>query len=209
MRRSRKLFALLLVAAFVMGSAGCARKELTRQNFIAEIESYGIEKTDNIGALSNLIATRGGKNGYFVAADKDEAEKYSNLIVDRFDTFPDIKTTDFIMAAVSEKGSDGRSYPSFICYMSFANTEDAKEAYNVLVEKYGDEEDGKTGTSSGVTYSISSSASAAGYNKIGGGFYLQGNTVVFLDTQAAVKDNYKFADTICGKFGLPSPSKAG
>ena len=47
MRSSRKIFALLLVAAFVMGSAGCARKELTRQNFIAEIESYGIEKAIN------------------------------------------------------------------------------------------------------------------------------------------------------------------
>lgn len=208
MKNTIKSVALLLVFAFVLGSAGCAKKELNRLSFISAVESYGIEQTDDFGALLNLM-TRGGKSGYFVAAGKDEAAKNSNLLFDRFDKSPDIKTTDFILAAVEEKGSDKKKNSTFVCYLTFDNAADAKEAYDILFDKYGDTEDGKTGTSSGVTYYIDSSASAAGSRKIGSGIYLQGNTVVFVYANAADKDQYKFADTVCGKLGLPSPSKAG
>ncbi|MBP5775838.1 MAG: hypothetical protein J6W36_09100 [Clostridiales bacterium] len=209
MKNTIKSVALLLVFSFVLGSAGCAKKELNRLNFISAVESYGVEKTDEMGTLTSLINRRGGKDGYYAAADKDEAEKNSNIFLDRFDTFPDIKTTDFILAAVVEQGSDNRPYPSFVCYMTFDSAATARDAYDTLVDKYGDTEDGKTGTSSGVTYCIVSDESAAGSNKIGSGVYLQGNTVIYLRAQCAAKDKYKFADTICGKLGLPSPSKAG
>ena len=49
---------------------------------------------------------------------------------------------------------------------------------------------------------------AAGYNKIGTGVYLQGNQVIFLRADSAVKDKFKFADTICGNLGLPALPKA-
>ena len=69
-------------------------------------------------------------------------------------------------------------------------------------------ENGKTGQRSGVTYCIDSGVSGAKTNKIGTGIYLQGNTVIFLRTQAAAEDEYKFVEQICGKLGLISPSKA-
>ena len=92
--------------------------------------------------------------------------------------------------------------------MTFDDADEAKDAYNDIVDAYGDEENGKTGTKSNTTYCIDACVSAAGYNKIGTGVYLQGNQVIFLRADSAVKDKFKFADTICGNLGLPALPKA-
>jgi hypothetical protein len=207
MKRSTKAVALLLVVTFILGVTGCAKK-LTRQELISGFESYGVKETDDLAVLTNHMNRQGGDNGYYVAKDKEEAGKWSNAIMNRFKTMPDIIADDFVLAVVSEKGSNDKFYMTFVCYVTLENDAKAKEAYNNLVDAHGDKENGKTGTSSSITYCIDSGVSAAGTNKIGTGIYLQGNTVIFLRAQAAVDDDYKFADAVCGKLGLLSPSKA-
>lgn len=70
-----------------------------------------------------------------------------------------------------------------------------------------DEDEGETGTKSKVTYYVDSGVSADGKNNIGTGIYLQGNTVIFLRTIVPSDTDYEFADKICGKLGLISPSE--
>ena len=209
MRYSRKLVALLLTVTFILGVTSCAKSDITRESFISGIESYGIEKTDDIGSLSGILMRRGGKDGYYVAKDKDDAQKTSNIILDRFDESQDFKATDFVLAALSEKGSDGKHYQSFAVYLALENDKVAKAVYDNLVDSYGNKEDGKTGTKSNVTYCIDSTVSAAGSNKIGTGVYLNGNKIVLVCSLSATDDDFKFVDKICDKCGLISPSKAG
>lgn len=47
-----------------------------------------------------------------------------------------------------------------------------------------------------------------GTRKICRGIYRQGNAVLYIEAQAAIKDNYKFTDSICKGLGIISPSKA-
>ena len=209
MRRTKIAVAIILLAAVFLGVTGCANaKKLTRQDFISELESYGIPKTDQFNDIAAALSRNGGDNGYYIALDKEEAGKLSNSVLNRFNTKDEIKADDFVIAFVMEKGSKDKFSSSFVCYLTFDDSTKAEKAYKELVEMRGDEENGKTGTQSGISYCVSSAASAAGKNKIGTGIYLQGNTVIFLRAQAASEDDYKFADTICGKFGLVSPSKA-
>ena len=207
MKKSTKAVALLLVVTFILGVTGCAKK-LTRQDLISGYESYGVKETDDLAVLTNHMNRQGGDNGYYVAKDKEEAGKWCNTIMNRFKTMPDLNPNDFVLAVNSEKGSDDKFYMSYLCYAVFDNKDKAKNAYNNLVETHGDKENGKTGTSSSITYCVDSDVSAAGTNKIGTGIYLQGNTIIYLRAQAAVDDNYKFADAVCGKLGLLSPSQA-
>lgn len=208
MKRINKAVALLLVVTFILGVTGCAKK-WTRQELISGLESYGIKETDDLSVVTNHLNRQGGDNGYYVAKDKEEAGKWSNVIMNRFKTMPDIIADDFVLAVVSEEGSNGKFYMTFVCYATLESNAKAKETYENLVDAHGDKENGKTGTSSSITYCVDSGVSAAGTNKIGTGIYLQGNTIIFLRAQAAVDDDYKFADAVCGKLGLLSPSKAG
>lgn len=206
MRYSKPAVALLLIVAVVMGFTGC-NKAFSRDAFISEVESYGIEKTDDSGSVLNNMIGRGGHDGYCIFDDKDEARKMCNLVFSRFNTMPEIEASGFALASVREKGSDGKSYSSSVCCITFADGQKAKNAYNTLADKYGDREDGKTGKRAGVTYCVVSHKSDS--RTIGIGVYLQGDTVIFVNTQASVNDGYIFADKICNKLGLLSPSKAG
>ena len=207
MKDSKKLIVLLLAVIFVFGFAGCSKK-LTKTNLISEFEAYGLKKSEKFDIVRSTLSGRGGDQLYYVAKDNDEAKKLSNIALNMFESMPEIKANDFVLAAITEKGSDDRYYESFVCYMTFENNEEAEKTYRDLIETYVDEDDVKTGKESDVTYCLDTYVSAAGYNKIGDGVYLQGNTVIYLRTKAAVNDKYVFADTICGKFGLPSPSTA-
>ncbi len=207
MKYSKTIAALLLIVAVVLCFTGCSNT-LSRENFISEIESYGIEKTDDAGAVTNIMMSRGGKNGYYITDDKDEAGKISNHIFNRFNTISDINASSLAFTAVTEKGSDDKHYVTFACYMTFEDARKAGNSYDILVDAYGDEEDGKTGKDESLTYNVSSGPSAAETNKIGVGIYLHGDTVIFIRTLASVNDSYIFADKICSKLGLLSPSQA-
>lgn len=207
MKKSKLAVTLLLIVAVVLSFTGC-KQALSQEDFISGCESYGIEKVDDAGILTENLNGRGGKDGYYATNDKDEAKKLSNLVLNRFNNMPEIESSGFAFAVVREKGSDDRYYATFVCYMTFADNQKAKDAYDNLVDAYGDEEYGKTGESAGITYCVDSGVSAAETNKIGTGVYLKENTVIFLRTQASVNDSYKFTDKICGKLGLLSPSKA-
>ena len=210
MRNCRKIVAFLLAVAVILGVAGCAKaKPLTKDNLIAELESYGVKENDKVDVLLSSMMRRGGvDNDYYVAKNEADAKELSNYVVDKFDERSDFDATDFVLTVVCEKGSDDRYYYTFLVYISFDDTKEAKKAYKDIVDAYGDEEDGKTGTKSNTTYCIDACVSAAGYNKIGTGVYLQGNQVIFLRADSAVKDKFKFADTICGNLGLPALPKA-
>jgi hypothetical protein len=211
MKNRKKLIALILSAAVILGIAGCAKTEpeLTREGFISAIEAYDLKQTDDIGSLTNVLMRRGGNNGYYVAADKEEAEKTGNRVLDGVDNIPDFKATDFVMAAVSEEGSDGENYPTMVCYIAFDNEKDATAAYNDLLHVFGNMEDGKAGTEGNLVYSIDSTPSATGRFKIGEGVYLQKTTVIYIRAMAAINDRYSFANNVCAKLGLHSPSRAG
>ena len=180
MRRTKITIALIMTVAVLLGAMGCSKK-LTRQDFISGLESYGIEKTDDVSKVTATLV-RGGGTVYYVARDKEEAGKLSNTVMNRFNERDEIKAVDFVLAVVMESGSNDRLYNSFACYLAFDSSKEAEKAYNGIVDAYGDMENGKTGQRSGVTYCIDSGVSGAKTNKIGTGIYLQGNTVIFLNT---------------------------
>ena len=210
MRNCRKIVALLLALAVISGVAGCAKaKPLTKDNLITELESYGIEKVDEPDAVLQALSRRGGMaKNYYIAEDEDDARNLSNVVLNRFGNMNQLNATGLVLTIINEDGSDGKSYNTYLVYMTFDDVDEAEDAYNDIVDAYGDEEDGKTGTKSNTTYCIDACVSAAGYNKIGTGVYLQGNQVIFLRADSAVKDKFKFADTICGNLGLPALPKA-
>ena len=209
MRYSKKIVGVLLAVAVIFGIAGCAKTQpLTRDGLISELEAYGVEKLDKIDILIASMSRRSAGEGYYVAEDKDKAKELSNIVLNRFGHMPELDATGFVLTVVNEEGSEDKHYNTSLVYMTFDNERDAEKAYDNLVDAYGDPEDGKTGTKSSITYCIDSCVSAAGHNKIGTGIYLQEKAVVFMRADAAVKDKFKFADTICGKFGLPALPKA-
>ncbi len=209
MRYPKKLVAVLLAVTFILGAAGCSKKPLTRETFISEFESCGLKKTDKVDILLSNMNRRGGDNGYYAADDKETAKSLSNQVFNKFRTLYDVNASDFVLAVDTDKGSDDKRYTEFVIYMSFDSGLDAENAYNHIVESYGDEEDGKTGTNSGVTYCIDSKKSADGSTKIGTGIYVSGTAVIFIRSMSAGKDGFKFANRICSKLGLVSPSSAG
>lgn len=210
MRNCRKIVALLLALAVISGVAGCAKaKPLTKDNLIAELESYGIEKVDEPDTVLAAMSRRGGTaKNYYIAENEDDAAKLSNVVLNRFGNMNELNATGLVLTIINEEGSDGKAYNSYLVFLTFDDAKEAEKAYNDIVDAYGDEEDGKTGTKSNTTYCIDASVSAAGYNKIGTGIYLQDNAVVFLRADSAVKDKFKFADTICSNLGLPLLPKA-
>ena len=210
MRNCRKIVALLLALAVIIGVAGCAKaKPLTKDNLIAELESYGIEKVDEPDTVLAAMSRRGGTaKNYYIAENEDDAAKLSNVVLNRFGNMNELNATGLVLTIINEDGSDGKAYNSYLVFLTFDDAKDAKKAYNDIVDAYGDEEDGKTGTKSNTTYCVDCGISAAGYNKIGTGIYLQDNAVIFLRADSAVKDKFKFADTICGNLGLPALPKA-
>ena len=210
MRNCRKIVAFLLAVAVILGVAGCAKaKPLTKDNLIAELESYGIEKVDEPDTVLAAMSRRGGTaKNYYIAENEDDAAKLSNVVLNRFGNMNELNATGLVLTIINEEGSDGKAYNSYLVFLTFDDAKEAKKAYNDIVDAYGDEEDGKTGTKSNTTYCVDCGVSAAGYNKIGTGVYLQDNTVVFLRADSAVKDKFKFADTICGNLGLPALPKA-
>ena len=209
MRRTKIKVALILLASVILGVTGCANaKKLTRQDFVSELESYGVPKTDQFRDISIALSQNGGNNAYYVAVDKEEAGKLSNAVLNRFKTKDEIKADDFVIAFVMEKGSNDKFYSSLVCYMTFDGSKKAEKTYNDIIDGYGYKKDGKTGKQSGVSYFIDSRVDASKKNKLGTGIYLQGDTVIYLREQAVAEDNYKFADSVCAKFGMLSPSKA-
>lgn len=210
MRNCRKIVALLLALAVISGVAGCAKaKPLTKDNLIAELESYGIEKVDEPDTVLAAMSRRGGTaKNYYIAENEDDAAKLSNIVLNRFGNMNELNATGLVLTIINEDGSDGKAYNSYLVFLTFDDAKEAKNAYKDIVDAYGDEEDGKTGTKSNTTYCVDCGVSAAGYNKIGTGIYLQDNAVVFLRADSAVKDKFKFADTICGNLGLPRLPKA-
>ena len=210
MRNCRKIVALLLALAVIFGVAGCAKaKPLTKDNLIAELESYGIEKVDEPDTVLAAMSRRGGTaKNYYIAENEDDAAKLSNVVLNRFGNMNELNATGLVLTIINEDGSDGKAYNSYLVFLTFDDAKDAKKAYNDIVDAYGDEEDGKTGTKSNTTYCVDCGVSAAGNNKIGTGIYLQDNAVIFLRADSAVKDKFKFADTICGNLGLPALPKA-
>ena len=207
MRCSKKLVAILLAVTFVFGITGCTKK-LTRENFVSELKSYGLEETDKFDILTAAMMKRGLVSNYYVAEDEDEAEELGNLTLNRFEVMPELKAKEFVLAVDVEKGSDDDYYTTFVCFYIFDSDKKAKKAYDNIVETYGDEEYGETGTKSKVTYYVESGVSAADTNKIGSGYYLKGDTVIVMRTQSAVDDDYKLVEQLCKKFGLVSPSTA-
>jgi hypothetical protein len=210
MRNCRKIVALLLALAVISGVAGCAKaKPLTKDNLIAELESYGIEKVDEPDTVLAAMSRRGGTaKNYYIAENEDDAAKLSNVVLNRFGNMNELNATGLVLTIINEEGSDGKSYNSYLVFLTFDDAKEANKAYKDIVDAYGDEEDGKTGTKSNTTYCVDCGVSAAGHNKIGTGIYLQDNAVVFLRADSAVKDKFKFADTICGNLGLPLLPKA-
>lgn len=207
MRCSKKLVAILLAVTFVFCITGCTKK-LTRENFVSELKSYGLEETDKFDVLTSAMTRRTVISNYYVAEDEDEAEKFGNLTLNKFEVMPELKANDFVLAVITEMGSNNEYYTTFVCFYKFDSDKKAKKAYDNIVETYGDEEYGETGTKSKVTYYVESGVSAADTNKIGSGYYLKGDTVIVMRTQSAVDDDYKFVDQLCKKFGLVSPSTA-
>lgn len=210
MRNCRKIVALLLALAVISGVAGCAKaKPLTKDNLIAELESYGIEKVDEPDTVLAAMSRRGGTaKNYYIAENEDDAAKLSNVVLNRFGNMNELNATGLVLTIINEEGSDGKAYNSYLVFLTFDDAKEAKKAYKDIVDAYGDEEDGKTGTKSNTTYCVDCGISAAGYNKIGTGVYLQDHAVIFLRADSAVKDKFKFADTICGNLGLPLLPKA-
>lgn len=210
MRCTKKIVALLLALAVISGVAGCAKaKPLTKDNLIAELESYGIEKVDEPDTVLAAMSRRGGTaKNYYIAENEDDAAKLSNVVLNRFGNMNELNATGLVLTIINEDGSDGKTYNSYLVFLTFDDAKDAKKAYNDIADAYGDEENGKTGTKSNTTYCIDAGVSAAGSNKIGTGIYLQDNQVIFLRADSAVKDKFKFADTICGNLGLPALPKA-
>jgi len=205
MRCSKKMVVLLLAVTIVLGVTGCSKK-LTQKSFVSALKSCDIEENDKIDILITGLDGHGITKSYYVAEDEDEAEELSNLILNRFNTMPDIKANSFILAVYTDQNDDGYTC-SFMCHMTFENDKKAKKAYENLIEAHGDEDEGETGTKSKVTYCVDSGVSADGKNNIGTGIYLQGNTVIFLRTIVPSDTDYEFADKICGKLGLISPSE--
>lgn len=210
MRNCRKIVALLLALAVISGVAGCAKaKPLTKDNLIAELESYGIEKVDEPDTVLAAMSRRGGTaKNYYIAENEDDAAKLSNVVLNRFGNMNELNATGLVLTIIKEDGSDGKAYNSYLVFLTFDDAKEAEKAYKDIVDAYGDEENGKTGTKSNTTYCVDCGVSAAGYNKIGTGVYLQDNAVVFLRADSAVKDKFKFADTICSNLGLPALPKA-
>ena len=197
MRNCRKIVAFLLAVAVILGVAGCAKaKPLTKDNLITELESYGIEKVDEPDTVLAAMSRRGGTSkNYYIAENEDDAAKLSNVVLNRFGNMNELNATGLVLTIINEEGSDGKAYNSYLVFLTFDDADEAKD-------------NGKTGTKSNTTYCIDACVSAAGYNKIGTGVYLQGNQVIFLRADSAVKDKFKFADTICGNLGLPALPKA-
>lgn len=207
MRYIKKTAVLFLILAVVFGLAACTNK-LTGKDFISEFEAYGLKESDKFDLLRTNMDGHGIDHLYFVAKDHDEAKRLINIALNPLKAMPEIEANEFVLGVDTVKGSDDDYYNSFVCFMTFENDKQAEKTYQNFVETYGDEEYGKTGTESNITYCIDSGVSAAGSNKIGTGVYLQGNVLVFMRAKSAVNDNYVFADTICSKFGLISPSTA-
>lgn len=206
MRRTKITVALILLAAVFLGITGCSNaKKLTRQDFISELESYGIPETEQFKDIAAALSRNGGDNAYYVAADKEEAGKLSNTVLNRFNANDEIKADDFVIAFVMEKGSNDKFYSSFVCYMSFTGSKEAKKAFEDLVNGYAYKEDGKKGKRSNYSYFEDSQKDATKTNKYGTGIYLLGNTVIYARAQAAVEDDYKFIEKVCGNLGLLTP----
>lgn len=207
MRCSKKLVAILLAVTVVLGITGCTKK-LTRENFVSELEAYGIEETDKFDILTAAMTRRTVISNYFVAEDEDEAEEYGNLTLNRFEVMPELKAKEFVLAVITEMGSNDEYYTSFVCFYKFDSDKKAQKAFDNIVEAYGDEECVETDKKSKITYCVESDVSAAETNKIGSGYYLKGDTVIVMRTQSAVDDDYKLVEQLCKKFGLVSPSAA-
>ena len=206
MNYTKKLAAVILVFAVVLGFTGCAAK-MTREAFISEIKAMGAEETDKLDVVLLSISRMGVDSLYYVAADEEDARDFGNLALNRFNNMSDIKADDFIAATIAEKGSDGKYYSTAILYYSFESDSKAEKTYKNICDAYINDKYAKTGKNSSCSYSVEADVSAAGSNNIATGVYLQGNTVVFLMSKSAVGDGYKTADKFCKKFGFVSPSK--
>ena len=119
MRCTKKIVALLLALAVISGVAGCAKaKPLTKDNLIAELESYGIEKVDEPDAVLQALSRRGGMaKNYYIAEDEDDARNLSNVVLNRFGNMNQLNATGLVLTIINEEGSDGKSYNSYLVYM--------------------------------------------------------------------------------------------
>ena len=105
MRNCRKIVAFLLAVAVILGVAGCAKaKPLTKDNLIAELESYGIEKVDEPDTVLAAMSRRGGTaKNYYIAEDEDDARNLSNVVLNRFGNMNQLNATGLVLTIINEE----------------------------------------------------------------------------------------------------------
>ena len=207
MKNAKKLIAVILAVAVVMGFTGCSKKA-TAKSFANALEACEIEQTNDLSKIAQALSMNGGYPCYYVAEDEDEAGELGDVVLNRFSQMPDFDAKEFIVGLGDFEGSDGKHHATMLCFMVLESEKKAEKAYDNLVEHYADHDETKDGKSGGYTYTLEAAVSAAGTTDLGTGIYLQGDTVIYIRAISTTGDGFDIADKFCGKLGLVSPSKA-
>ena len=211
MKLIRKITAVLVTMAIAFSFAACSstKADISVKGLTKAAKKYGAEeKTDykDLGAL--LSRNTKQETIYYAADDGAVATALFKRTLGKYESFGDYDVNEMAVAGTSEFGSDEKPHTTIIMLVVFADSKTADEAHKQILETYGSSEDAETGTKGDYSYLITGGEAASGTRKICRGIYRQGNAVLYIEAQAAIKDNYKFTDSICKDLGIISPSKA-
>ena len=211
MKLIRKITAVLVTMAIAFSFAACssAKADISVDALTKAAKKYGAEERTDYKDMG-IMTSRNAKPEtiYYVAKDKDEATVLFKGTLGRMDFFPKYDLSAFAFAGSTEIGSDEKAHTNLIFLMVFADAKTADEAHELLKETYCNSEDAQTGTKGDYSYEIKGGEAASGTRKLCKGIYKQGNAVLYIEGQAAIKDSFKFDDSICRELGIISPSKA-
>ena len=211
MKLIRKITAVLVTMAIAFSFAACssAKADISVKALTEAAKKYGAEeRTDyrDVGIMTSRNAKP--ETIYYVAKDKDEATVLFKGTLGRMDFFPKYDVSEFAFAGSTEIGSDDNTHTGLVFLMVFADAKTTDEAHELLMETYVNSEGAESGTKGDYSYLINGGKAATGTRKLCKGIYRQGNAILYIEGQAALKDSFKFDDSICKGLGIISPSKA-
>ena len=204
--KNKKLIAVLIVFALMLGLTGCGKK-LSVDMLAKAADSYGMQKSEKTTEFKRLLSDGVTAGALYVTTnDYEVATDFYTRFINTSNQYPQYDLDEITIAAANETGSDGKLYLTSFYMMTFEDEKKTEKVYNAFLSRYiDDDQHSKKDKKEGITYAIEYIETLTGDSEYARGVYMQGRTILVVSGSSAGGDGNKCADSICNEMGLISP----